>query len=278
VKVRGLLDGGSNASYIHVNILKRLLIQPSRETLLEVQRYGSAEPTYVPAGRIEVTFIELHGRKKSCSLYTSNCVLGHASLSPHPEEVASLLQSGYLYADPDLFRPCKNQIEVLIGNDLRNLFVRLNRDKKIVDGLVLKPTFFGWIPSGRAVYNVATLLSLSTAPSGNVDNHNAMNEFLRSPDISLLWSLEVLGIKNPEITTASLDEAIMREFCDTRHFDPEQKQFFVSFPLCSPVINLPTHFRMCVACLKALLRDANQAELARYDETFQEYYRLGIIE
>jgi len=49
-RVRGLLDRGSNASYIHVNLLNRLDVIPSRETLLEVQSYGTTEPVYSPAG------------------------------------------------------------------------------------------------------------------------------------------------------------------------------------------------------------------------------------
>ena len=117
-RVRRLLDGGSNASYIHVNLLNRLHVIPSRETLLEVQSYGTTEPVYSPAGRVEVTFIGMHGSKKTCMLFSSGCIIGHSTLSPPPKEVAFTLPMGLSYADPDLFSSQKREIEVLIGNDL----------------------------------------------------------------------------------------------------------------------------------------------------------------
>ena len=99
--------------------------------------------------------------------------------------------------------------------------MRLNGDKSVVDGLVLKSTFFGWIPSGRAMYRKIVLLSLSTMPRESEDSRVAMKEFLRSPEITLLWNLEVLGIRSADWTTANIDDTIVREFRATRRFDKD---------------------------------------------------------
>jgi len=98
-----------------------------------------------------------------------------------------------------------------------------------------------------------------------------MKEFRRSPEITLLWNLEVLGIRSADSTTANIDDTIVREFCATRRFDKDLRRFFVSFPQCFPAINLPSHFRMCVARLKSLVRTSSAEVLNQYHEILQEY-------
>jgi len=51
VSVRGLSDGGSNASYIHVDVLKKLKIRLSRDVNLLVQSYGSNYLAHTTASR-----------------------------------------------------------------------------------------------------------------------------------------------------------------------------------------------------------------------------------
>jgi hypothetical protein len=235
--------------------------------------------THTTAGSVDVTFVGKRGDRKNCVLFTSSCIVGDSSLAPPPEEASSLLPFGYEYADPDLFSPSRRPIEVLIGNNLRNLFVRLNRDKKLGEGLILKPTFFGWIPSGRAVSKTITvtcvtntLASLAVTEAKNEPSSKL--EFLRSPEITFLWELEVLGIRNKELE--SIDNVIIEQFRRTTRF--ENGRYVVCWPRKTDNLNLPTHYRMCVARLKNQLRTMDRETLARYDETIREQLTAGVIE
>ena len=107
-----------------------------------MQSYGSQNSIPITSSRVEITLIGLNGSLKTCTFYTTNCIVGHSSLSPPPEEAMSSLPGGFEYADTDLFSDHRRPIELLIGNDLRNLFVHINRDVKIADGLVFLPSHF----------------------------------------------------------------------------------------------------------------------------------------
>lgn len=59
-----MLDGDSNASYVHADVLIHLGVQSGERTLLKIQTYGSKEFTSVPSSSIIVTFCDLYGERR----------------------------------------------------------------------------------------------------------------------------------------------------------------------------------------------------------------------
>lgn len=273
VLVRGVLDGGSNVSYIHVDVLNRLRIKLNYNVKLTVQNYGSEDHTSARCSSITVKFLNLHGQHRSCTLFTTNCIVGNAQLTPPPSVASTLLPSGYQYADLDLFSDSPRPIEILLGNDVRNLFVRLNRDVQLFEGLVLKPTFFGWVPSGRAVGSVTSSTTLTV--SSKIENKGVeKSEFLGSPEISFLWDLETIGIKSSELV--SNDGQVIEHFHQTTRF--ENGRYVVRWPRRKEDLDLPTHFRMALARLKSILRTTNNEVLSEYNKIITDLLNEGIIE
>lgn len=84
-------------------------------------------------------------------IFSTNNIVGNPHLSLSGRVASSLLPDSFKYADSDLFNPNPRLIEILLGNDVRNRFVRHNQDRVLAESLVLKPTFFGWVSSGRAM-------------------------------------------------------------------------------------------------------------------------------
>jgi len=101
VMVRGVLDGGSNTPYVHINILNKLGIRPTNKFSLSVQSFGYSAPTSTSC--VEVVFTNTKGAQKQCSLLTVDDIVGNASLSPSCEEASYTLPYNFDYADPDLF-------------------------------------------------------------------------------------------------------------------------------------------------------------------------------
>jgi len=152
--------------------------------------------------------------------------------------------------------------------------VRFNRDKKICQGLLLKPTFFGWIPSGKAIQPISSTNTTLTTISCEKTVDQQKLEFLHSPDIQFLWELEVLGIRQSEIN--STNDTVIDFFHRTTRF--ENNRYFVKFPHRVENLKLPTLFRMCVARLMHSLKSEDKAVLLYMDETIKKQLSLGIVE
>jgi transposase InsO family protein len=274
VSVRGILDGGSNASYIHTNVLRSVGVRPTGQMTLAVQSYGSEGHTSTNSGSIEVEFLGINGQRKGCTLFTSGCIVGNPRLAPSPKVAAEILPAGYQYADPDLFSGSPRPIEILIGNDLRNIFVRLNCDKQIAEGLVLKPTMFGWIPSGRALSLPNPVVHTTLVSKIEKREKTFDPEFQNAQEIKFLWDLEVLGICDSELN--STDDVVIKHFRRTTRF--EDGRYVVCWPRKTERPELPSHYRMCVARLKSLLRTTHRDVLAQCDEIIREQLAAGVIE
>ena len=275
--VVGVIDGGSDTSYIHNNILKRLNITSTSKITLAMSTFGSSDPTPTASSKIEIDVVCLGGRSIRCSFYSTDCIVGNSSLSPPAKEVSEILPAGFEYADSDLFRESRRPIEILIGNDLKNLFVRINQDKIIAEGLIIRPTVFRWIPSSRLVrlpFRRTNTLMVSKSP--NVDSSESKENFLNSKLITSLWDLEVLGIKTSKLCNSEFE--VIEFFRKTTRFDKIAQCYVVSWLRRTENLKLPTQFRMCVARLRTLLENTSPEILSKYNEIFQQYLELGIIE
>ena len=272
--VCGVLDGCSNVSYIHNDVLGDLRIRPCDTRVISIQGIGSEDFLPMNSSKVNVTFLRNNNVKICCSLYSTSCLVGNSSLTPPSEVSSSILPASYNYADPNIFGNHPRPIRVLIGNDYRNLFVRLNRDKVLTEGLLLRPNICGWIPTGTATSSETSLCFHTLAASNNSSLDNIKSEFLRSPNISLLWELEVLGIRGAE--SDSSESAIIEKFRCTTRF--ENGRYVVTLPRCAEVLNLPTHYRMCAARLKSLLQNLDRDTLVEYDHTISEQLAKGIVE
>ena len=146
--VRGLLDNGSDTSYVHESVLLRSGVTADRRCVLNVGRYGSEERVQTESAEVYAVLANHSGSKKHITFPTTSCITGEGQFAPAYHKMASILPAGLHYADQSLFDPHPPPIEVLIGVDRYHEYVHLEGNKRCTLRFVLMKSFFGWIPSG----------------------------------------------------------------------------------------------------------------------------------
>lgn len=280
--VRGLLDTGSDSSYIEISVLQRLGVELGPLRTMSVQGFGSTLTTSV---QVQETSVVLGSRinnwKQSFTVFATICLAGKLRVAPPASAVANLLETNLQYADPTLFNGGQMRIELLIGNDLYYEIVKLNGNRRLDNGLVLLNSVFGWIPAGKAYLGVENLFKIDKrALVSTEETRIATNSVECLKEVSSLlqklWDLESLGIRVSEFGDVSA--AVIEHFHSTCRI--ENGRYVVCWPWKGPKVdlNIPTNYRLCVARLKGTLKSTSKELLRQCDEKFREQLSEGIIE
>ena len=167
--VRGILDGGSDVSYILEDVLHQLGVGVNPNTVLSVQKFGSSKRTATITELISVALGNFRDQQRTCSLFSTKCITGALCLGLPPDIASEALPDNFQFAD-HLFSEEQHPIEILIGGDNYYRFVKLNKHKKLTDSLLLLNTLFGWIPAGEVPATRKTeLIASSTLQTNQVD-------------------------------------------------------------------------------------------------------------
>lgn len=289
IDVKGLLDGGSNASYITNSMVDRLKLKQGKRSLSRVCNFGSKKVICQASNEVVVTLKNHLQQVKSFIIKTTNTISGVVISSPTPACVRSILPNNLAYADPNIFLTNQRTFDLLIGIDLYNKLVNLTSVKRLPCGIDLKDTFFGWVPSGSLENNEVetelitddtTLTTLELA-----SNNVSQKTYITSPKnlnddeldkfCSLFWSLEVLGIRNSQLEETN--ETVLNNHRETVRRD-DNGRFIVRWPYKKENPSLPSNYRVSFARLRKTLEKTEFSVLEQCDKNFKEQLSLGIIE
>ena len=101
--IRGILDGGSDLSYIQEDVLHQLGVEINPNAVLNLQQFGTTKCTVSSTELVTVAIGNLRGYQRICSLYTTKCVTGPTRLGPPSWTALDVLPHNLQYANPDLF-------------------------------------------------------------------------------------------------------------------------------------------------------------------------------
>ena len=141
-------------------------------------------------------------KKMIASYSTRNLVLSS------PRDSKSVLTQGRRYADPGLFHPTQQPIELLIGRDFLYTFM-YDTIQRLTGNLVLLQGHNGWIPAGSVEIESQVDQSLP-ALLGAVDLNPTKDkepvhwELEELQEIGTLWSLEAMGIRKEELEVSEI--------------------------------------------------------------------------
>lgn len=288
VDAKGMLDGGANASYITNDLANKLGLKRGKRSLSRLCNFGSKNVMCQPSNKVVVTLKNHSSEIKYFNLKTTNCISGEVISSPSPACTRSILPENLSYADPSIFITDQRTFDILIGIDLYNKIVNLTSVKRLSCGIVLKDTFFGWVPSGSLEDNeiitkpttttepvlttlqLATTNTLETTKLTKISNDNELDKLC-----SLYWSLEVLGIRNSQLQDTN--EFVLQNHRETVTRD-ENGRFVVRWPYKKENPSLPSNYRLSLARLRKTSEKCDPNVLKDCDKTFKEQLSLGIIE
>jgi len=206
ISCRGILDRGSDISYVTNRLVKRLKATVVHSLILNVELFGASD-----SRRTGTVVVHLRGenrKEKECTFYTTEEIVKGTQFSPPPEIVRSMLPQGRQYADPGLFHPMQQPIDLLIGSDFLYTFMYDNI-QRLTGNLVLLQSHFGWIPAGSVGIESqvdqglpALLSAVDLKPTK--DKEPVHWELDESQEIRTLWSLEAMGIRKEELEVSDI--------------------------------------------------------------------------
>ncbi|XP_055953025.1 uncharacterized protein LOC129988780 [Argiope bruennichi] len=187
---RCLLDGGSQSSFIHPNLIDFLQLEITGSEKLNLQAFEYILTNTETRRKVKFIWSSIWSNSKINiqAFESSNTYAFHPST---PQPVSSFAHSQKLkLADPsDSLNDLP--IEILIGADFYWTIVHTKSPIRLSATHVLIPTVFGWILSGnrsfttKAYSSVSSVLNISSETLvRDVDDH-----------VRRFWDLETIGIK-----------------------------------------------------------------------------------
>ncbi|KAF8769850.1 Protein P like protein [Argiope bruennichi] len=187
---RCLLDGGSQSSFIHPNLIDFLQLEITGSEKLNLQAFESISTNTETRRKVKFILSSIWSNSKINiqAFESSNTYAFHPST---PQPVSSFAHSQKLkLADPsDSLNDLP--IEILIGAYFYWTIVHTKSPIRLSATHVLIPTVFGWILSGnrsfttKAYSSVSSVLNISSETLvRDVDDH-----------VRRFWDLETIGIK-----------------------------------------------------------------------------------
>ena len=276
MKVRIVLDTGSQRSYITDRARCALTLSPDHKQHLSIATFGAKKggPKYHEVVRV--------GMKTRVGSDVELVLLAVPLIrEPLTGQVISLCTEKYNHlSELDLADSssddCLMEVDVLIGSDHYWELATGNVCRGEKDGPVAVHTRLGWVLSGPAQgpNSQPTSVSLITSDAFIVHTlqvsspqcDNKLDDRLRA-----FWELESLGIQTPE-------KSCYKEVVDGIHF--KQGRYEVSLPWKEFHDSLPDNYQLSLGRLQGLLcrlrRDPTI--LKEYDNVIQDQIKKGIVE
>lgn len=200
--VHGILNTGSQSSFIAEDLVSKLNFPITRQVILKCSRFQENTPTTQPASEITAILSNESGNSQNLSLYTTPHIVNQPTIG-NISQIKNALPPYLNYADKDLFSTSKREIKLLIGADSYFNFINPAYSRLVRKGFALLNSTFGWIPTGSWEQSPDTATSTSAIAEGICAINSTQSiKSNTTPDenvITRLWDLETLGIESPEI-------------------------------------------------------------------------------
>ena len=269
-RVRIVLDGGSQRSYITEQLKTELSVRPVAEQNMRIVTFGAKGESSRKCDLVNVSVELSDGRMSLFTLYVVPLICEPLACQPVTfcqDQFEHL--KGLTLADPSDVRG-QLSVDILIGSDQYWSLVT-GETRRGEEGPIGIHTELGWVLSGPACLLVpgqaqTTLVSHALHVGSHLHDMQVLEEHLKS-----FWDLESFGIIGPE-------HSVLDEFQDSIHFT--DGRYEVSLPWKDPHQLLPDNYQLCVRRLQGLLRRLRQDPklLLEYDSIIKNQLQRGIVE
>ncbi|XP_054279009.1 uncharacterized protein LOC128997397 [Macrosteles quadrilineatus] len=263
---RALIDTGSQRSYILKNTAKEFGYDIVRKEKLAHALFGGTSTETIEHACYKVRLSDLNN-SYACNfdVLDQDIICNDVTTVKPGPWFTELGKLGINVTDGD------GPIEVLIGADVAG---KLYTEKRYMlsNGLVAMHTLLGWTLMGR------------TTVEGNDRSSSMAVTSLLSPidnkSISDLWSLDVLGIKDPveAKSESSVKSRTMEHFVESVSVENDGR-YQVKLPWVDDHPPLPTNLKVAQKRLSNLTNKLNSSGyLSSYKQVLSDWEELGIIE
>ena len=179
-----------------------------------------------------------------------------------------LMNQGIELADPTIENDCAENIQILVGADYYNEFVTDIFSKW--NTVVLYHSPFGKMISGPIPY---------IKPRNQESEERILNCFILEEDISKLWDMDTIGIKEEDMKRETKHEICSKLFEDSINYN--QGKYSVQLPWKEDSKEkLPTNFNIAKnilnSTIKRLKKEPKMIQI--YDSILKDYENKGFIE
>lgn len=162
-------------------------------------------------------------------------------------------------------KDCMADIDLVIGSDYWGIAMT-GRKVTISCGLTAFETIWGWTLSGVIPYHN--------------QSSNIISMFLVEEEVNKLWSLDVIGIKDPieNLTQVQEEKAVMKLFRENLKQD-EEGRYKVKLPWVDDVPDISSNKKMATCRLMSATKKLNlNSQFKTYDDIFKSWLDEGFIE
>ena len=273
---RILFDTGSYRTYVTAEFADKLQLKPTSEETLSISTFGSNNIQEMTAATADLAVQFLNGRRHIITATIVPTITGKVSSTTLPPHVLQNVPPGLQLADEYSSCAGSSTIDILLGNDYYNDFVKPHR-RQLAPGLYLLDTHLGWMISGRLTLTSADA-HLSTDAPATTDPSLLIVPSTSSTDAPALdqyWRMETIGISDSPYDS---DDAAAQSLFD-KSIAHTDGRYEVGWPW-KPDHDLPDNYQLAKGRLTSLLRRLRRDPdtLEKYDEVIQKQLKAGIIE
>lgn len=199
--VRCLLDGGSQGSFVHENVVKALQLPVTRQGTLTLHTFGSSAPTTVSRNIVKLSLENVWDNRQGIEIEAVVTPKVCTALMKVPGEHIQMEMKTRGLQLADCAGDDKPELAVLIGSDYYWQIVS-GRVERLTKSLVALESIFGWAVQGPVAVSSMTETScmhIQLSEDAQIDNQ-----------LHAFWELESLGIINEKSESPEDVEALQR--------------------------------------------------------------------
>ncbi len=274
IKVRILLDLGSQRSYLSETLQEKLDLRAVRSNTLMIKTFGSTSEQVQECPLVEC-FVS--SRHDNTSLPISAYVVP-TICAPLSGQMINLAEQEYTHLQGlRLAEEAKDneelQVDLLIGSDHYWDFVTSIEQRVNQGGPIATYTRLGWVLSAPVLVKEsrAASINLTSTHVLRVETKLKTEDSDLQSEVKKFWELESLGIKSQE-------ESVYSKFVEDTKFNRERYE--VKLPWKEEHDVLPDNYKLSQTRLESQLRRLKQKPqvLEEYDRVIKEQLESGVIE
>ncbi|KAK0150107.1 hypothetical protein N1851_009132 [Merluccius polli] len=188
--VRCLLDGGSQGSFVHENVVRALQLPVTRQGTLTLHTFGSSAPTTVKRNIVKLSLENIWDRQQRTEIEAVVTPKVCTALMKVPGEHIQKEMNKRGLQLADFVGDDEPELSVLIGSDYYWQIVS-GRVERLTESLVALESTFGWAVQGPVAVSSmteTTCIHIQLSEDAQIDKQ-----------LHAFWELESLGITSMEL-------------------------------------------------------------------------------
>ncbi|KAL7881123.1 hypothetical protein SRHO_G00033770 [Serrasalmus rhombeus] len=263
-----LLDGGSQGSFVHKNVVKELQLPVTRQGTLTLHTFGSSTPTTVSRNIVKLSLENVWDKQQRIEIEAVVTPQVCTALMKVPGEhiQKEMKRRGLQLADCD--GDYKPELSVLIGSDYYWQIVS-GRVERLTKSLVALESTFGWAVQGP--------MAVSSMTESTCMNILLRNDAQMDKQLHAFRELESLGITSEKPESPKDAEALQR-FEETSIL--KDGHYEVELPWRQDHPPLQDNYRIAKRRLESLKGKLSKdvTLYSRYNEVVEDYLKQGMAE